>query len=200
MHDAVLDLSALRKAAVLAHWVPGVNLVVSQLGGPAIAVTADPTLTIAGAELRLRPCELRDQVLGLMAPAASAADRLFDLGGPAIHIGVVTAPGTQMDEEGIVLTSIDDKHTGIAHAFVVDRARADSVVPTPPKSVSCGWEADAVPLVEHLDEELGVVMVTCLYHTDDVGQATAAYGAVFDAMITGSAEEFAALAAAPNLP
>ncbi|MEM8926479.1 MAG: hypothetical protein AAGD35_23480 [Actinomycetota bacterium] len=192
--EAALDLVALRKVAVLAHWVPGVNLVLSQDDGPTIAVTADERLEFDTTCLVMHPCEFRRQVLQLMSADEVGLGPSFGLGHGAIHIGVVASPGAVMHDNGLIVARFSENHSIVAHATVVDRASlASRPVTSPPRS--CAWPLDDIPVAEDVDPDLGVVLITCGYADDDPTRASLAYGAVFDAMVTSTAEEMSTLVA-----
>ncbi|MEM8923442.1 MAG: hypothetical protein AAF962_24995 [Actinomycetota bacterium] len=190
--EAAMDLLALRKAAALAHWVHGVHLVLSGASTPTVAVTCDETMSFEETCLVLHPCEFRRQVLQLMASDAAGLGPSFGLGESSIHIGVLSSPGTDMDDRGLVVTDIDGTHAAVVHVIAGEQGpRLEGTTSEIPES--CYWPLNNVPVLESVDPDLGVVLLSCAFQHADNDRARAAYTAILDAMVTATAEEITVL-------
>ncbi|MEM7275837.1 MAG: hypothetical protein AAF547_22365 [Actinomycetota bacterium] len=172
-HRDVRDLLALRKAAVLAHWIPGLSLVVDCAATGTVRVSADQWS--ADPWPTVHPCEFRRTIVQLRASAEVGLAPPLDEAGDGLRIDMIGAPGTEIDESGLVVARFDPEHSVIAFATSgpVDGAR---------------WAVETSP-----DDDLGIVLVHRAFPTEDDEAAGQAQELVFRAMVESAAEEIAAL-------
>lgn len=191
---AAVDLLAVRKAAVLARWVPGISLAIGRDGGPTVLVTDDDRLSVSRAMERIDPDRFRRQLAEAISGHDTTVGRLLGLGRHEVHIGVITAPGTVLDDNGLVVAALDDDQSVLGFVTVFGLGpglAADRPVDDGPGR--CDWIGDEVPIVEDPDDALGMTMVSCRYRTDDARQSVLAYEAMLDAMVASGVEEVTGL-------
>lgn len=182
------DLLAIRKAAVMAHWVKGLSLMLLRSSRPTLLVTVDEQLTTTGRHLRMHPCDFRREVGLLMGSESAILGSTSDLGRGNMQLEIITCEKARFEDAGLVGTGFDDHHSMVG--FVTTTSAVEDLRHQNHKT--CEWDlSKPPPLLLNVDDELELTMVTCSYFTEDVQRAELAYSAVFDAMITASAEEFA---------
>jgi hypothetical protein len=159
---ADLVLVALRKAALLSHWIPGLGLRIEQPGRPGLRVAAWPA-EATSTDIEFHPCEFRGLVLQRMQ-----AD-LVGLAGPiagdgaALRLEHVTAEGTAVLYQGLVRHELDADTAVLAFATLLD---VDALT-------KLGLAATARPSVRRnavrvdfsRDEDLDVTMVHSTFTT-----------------------------------
>ncbi len=116
---ADLVLVALRKAALLSHWIPGLGLRIEQPGRPGLRVAAWPDDT-ASTDIEFHPCEFRGLVLQRMQADLVALARLIATDGAALRIGHITAAGTAIGHQGLVRHELDEANAVLAFATLLD--------------------------------------------------------------------------------
>lgn len=196
MSSVPAGLLAVRKAAVLTHWVPNINLLVCQTDWPGILVSTAPWEIGDGFWLSVDPCSFRQEVCALPdVPGATVGPNL-GAEGTALQIEVVTSGSTRFDAAGLFTLPFDDHHSAVgfpALASVAIDAAESSDVNEPP---TCVWDVNGQPqLQQSVDLELGVKLISCYYPTEDETRARLAREAVLDAMFAAGADEVASLAA-----
>lgn len=182
------EFVALRKAAILAHWLPGLSLLIRQQREPVLAVTTESQVAADHGCGELHPCEFRRQVIQMMTSDRAGLPPDFGDGGLSLQIEVVTGAATTFDNSGLVITMFDRWHSvvGFPTLSVADPSRS------PLEPGSCQWPLVDAPVAEEVDLGLGAAFVCCTYPTSDPRRADLAYAAVFEEMIGRSAAEVVA--------
>jgi hypothetical protein len=116
---ADLVLVALRKAALLSHWIPGLGLRIEQPGRPGLRVAAWPADT-ASTDIEFHPCEFRGLVLQRMQADLVGLAGLIATDGAALRMEQLTAAGTAIAHQGLVRHELDEATAVLAFATLLD--------------------------------------------------------------------------------
>ena len=185
---ADLVLVALRKAALLSHWIPGLGLRIEQPGRPGLRVAGwspDTTST----DIEFHPCEFRGLVLQRMQADLVALAGLIATDGAALRIGHITAAGTTIDHQGLVRHELDEANAVLAFATLLDveaLARVGLAAGAHPAGSSNGVRVDF-----SRDEDLRVTMVHSTFATRCSVFEDRVLEVVLDLAMTYAAEEVA---------
>ncbi|MEM9036024.1 MAG: hypothetical protein AAGA99_08105 [Actinomycetota bacterium] len=112
------NLVALRKAAVLAHWIPELDLQIHQVGSAGVRVAASrPPAGFRGASVD--PCEFRRLVIRVMAGEVGVAARELGLVlGHQLRIELHAGPGLLIGAHGLVRAELDGEWGVLATAVL----------------------------------------------------------------------------------
>jgi len=159
---ADLVLVALRKAALLSHWIPGLGLRIEQPGRPGLRVAGWPADT-PSTDIEFHPCEFRGLVLQRMQADLVGLAGLIATDGAALRIGHITAAGTAIGHQGLVRHELDEANAVLAFATLLDvstLARVGLAAGAHPAGSSNGVRVDF-----SRDEDLRVTMVHSTFAT-----------------------------------
>ena len=185
---ADLVLVALRKAALLSHWIPGLGLRIEQPGRPGLRVagwSADTTST----DIEFHPCEFRGLVLQRMQADLVGLAGLIATDGAALRIGHITAAGTTIGHQGLVRHELDEANAVLAFATLLDvgaLTRVGLAAGAHPAGSSNGVRVDF-----SRDEDLRVTMVHSTFATGCSVFEDRVLEVVLDLAMTYAAEEVA---------
>lgn len=147
-----LNTAALRTAAVEVHWLPDMQLRLSQPGKAAFSVG------IGGA---VDPCTFRQLITNwVQASADPTLMEPFDLSQP-LRVDRSVDRGDVDTETGLVVTTFDIHHTVVAFSSVVSEPSTSETA----QPESC--EIDGIIVTTALDAELGVSLTHASHHTAD---------------------------------
>ncbi|MEM7323354.1 MAG: hypothetical protein AAF531_09735 [Actinomycetota bacterium] len=186
---------AIRKAAALVHWVPGISLLVYQTDWPPLLVACAPQSPADGEVwMQLTPCQFRNEL-------AQLPDGSSDLVGPSLcdedadlRIDLVTDGSTMIDGAG--LFSMPNGHDQRSIGFVT-LAAVPFCDPRPPTRSCLGRalrSTEGLGLTTVVDEALGVRLVSCSFPESDAVRGDRANAIMFDALLQASVEEITLLA------
>jgi hypothetical protein len=180
---------ALAKAAVLAHWIPGVGLHVRQPGQLPLRVAAFDGQVDDGA-VDLHPCAFRAEVLRCRRPHDAG---LVDGAGPdaSVAIDCFTDGVTRFGPGGLAQRPLDGgvsvvAFTTLTTADPVEVARRHDAAVVGPLPIEFG-HLQRIDVDE--DPDLGVTLVHCCLPSDDEVAEQAAFELMLDLMITCAANE-----------
>jgi hypothetical protein len=185
---ADLVLVALRKAALLSHWIPGLGLRIEQPGRPGLRVAAWPDDT-ASTDIEFHPCEFRGLVLQRMQADLVGLAGLMATDGAALRIGHITAAGTAIGHQGLVRHELDEANAVLAFATLLDISaltRVGLAAGAHPAGSSNGVRVDF-----SRDEDLRVTMVHSTFATGCSVFENRVLEVVLDLATTYAAEEVA---------
>ncbi|MEM7341076.1 MAG: hypothetical protein AAF467_20635 [Actinomycetota bacterium] len=180
-------MAALRKSAILAHWVPGVSLLIQQAHEPLIAVSCDSRLADTYGCSLVHPCEYRRQVVDLVSSSAAGLPPAFNPG-DLMHIEIMADVGTTVDADGVVSAQFDEHHTMVGFAVLAEAPGPDQ------HAGGCQWSLNEAPVLESHDPDLKASLLTCSFPTGDPARTARARQAILDRLVVSEAEEIAALA------
>jgi hypothetical protein len=191
-------LVALRKAAVMTHWIPDLGVVVHQAGRPSIRV-AGWSGANRSRHVELHPCEFRRAVV-----AHLTEDRcgLRDLLSPERNTRLewFTGPQTQLGPIGVVRHLGLEGHEVLAVPTVLDGASVTAVglasgaLPEAPGRPGCNADARSVDWIRldyAGDEELSATMVYATVPDCDADARDRAFDVISTAHGALAAEEAA---------
>lgn len=182
---ARLNEVVLRKAAVEVHWLPDMQVRISQRGKVDLCVGTDGVVD---------GCLFRQLVVNwLQAGAAPELLEPLDLHRPLIVERRLQRGGVDVDT-GIVVTTFDVHHTVVAFSTITGGPGASA----PARSESC--VVDDVVITEAHDVDLGASLVHASHHTADWIEADRVFGVMRSRHAAMAMEDVAAhlLAAAPQ--
>ncbi len=189
-------LLAVRKAAILAHWVPGISLLVSQSDWPGLQVTTTPWAMDDGWWTPIDPCRFRREVCGLPERPSPVVGHSLGADDAALQIEIVTSGTTSYDDAGLFTLPFDEHHSAVGFPMLADISVGPTLTEGSPESPTCRWDIDERPqLLQNVDAELGVKLISCCYPTDDELRAHLAREAALDALLSTGADEVAMVAA-----
>jgi hypothetical protein len=188
-------LLRLRKAALLAHWLPGLGFVVSQRGRRLIRVATHgaPHPSQRCAALELHPCEFRQFVLRLGAAADEGLGRsqLLDLD-TEFDLAHFTDATTELGPNGLVRAEVDGEMGVIGFACAIDIARAEATGLADGGRHQVGDEASLDVHFDH-DRELGVTLVHRAFQLASERQEQRVFEVLLDLTAVYGAEEVASV-------
>ncbi|MEM9563036.1 MAG: hypothetical protein AAGA93_10480 [Actinomycetota bacterium] len=186
----------IRKLAVLAHWVPGVSLLIYQADWPPLQVTRSPWSAPDGEVwIPLNPCQFRAELLGMETGQCELIGPSLGDEYAELRINVVTSEPTTLDDTGLFTLPYDASHSAVMFATLASVTVAAPDTSTG-KADTCLWDIDRPPpLHSSVDEDLGVQLISCSYHTNDTVRQELARTATFEAMLAASVDEVTLLTA-----
>ncbi|MEL6981143.1 MAG: hypothetical protein AAFO29_01835 [Actinomycetota bacterium] len=195
MSSLPAGLLAVRKAAVLAHWVPGISLLVSQPDWPGVMVSTTPWDMGDGWWMPVDPCTFRREVgclpgrpSGIVGPRLGAEDT-------DLRIEVVTSGSTRFDDAGLFSLPFDEHHSAVGFSVLASIGLRRAAVSGQPETPTCLWDVDGPPqLLQNVDADLGVKLISCCYPSTDELRASLAREAMLEAMLSAGADEVATVA------
>lgn len=123
--DEAGALCALRKAAVLVHWIPGLGVMVRQQDRPDLRVATFPGDEFFSG-LAWDPCSFRRLVHAHMTSAAVGMPGVLDLE-RGLTLDLFTGEGTHVDDQGLVLHHLDAETSVIAFASLTTVTQCETV-------------------------------------------------------------------------
>ncbi|MEM7091703.1 MAG: hypothetical protein AAF567_01775 [Actinomycetota bacterium] len=179
----------IRKYATLAHWVPGISLVVYQNDWPPIQVACMPSPSPDGEVWTfVHPCHFRAEVLDTGNRSRLVGPSLGHPGSSA-KVTVIAEEATEIDDAGLFTVRYDEIHSVVGFITLAAIEVGQAVPESECGGASCAWDLDAPPMISSIDAALGTQMVSCSYRTEDAVRATLARNLVFEAMLAASVEE-----------
>jgi len=158
--DPDLALITLRKAAVMAHWIPGLGVRLQQ-GDHVMRVAAwqrDPSTP----GQQISPCEFRRIIVGLCAADDVGLDAIFETGVPLV-LDWFTQNRTELSPLGLVRHRLACGYEVIAFPTLLAADAIDDHVHRSPTTTT-EFEVH----VEHTrDDEVGVSLVHLTYPPDE---------------------------------
>ncbi|MEM7322957.1 MAG: hypothetical protein AAF531_07720 [Actinomycetota bacterium] len=191
-------LLAVRKAAILAHWVPGISLLVSQSGWPGLQVTTTPWDMGDDAWLTVHPCQFRHEVCALPETPSTVVGPTLGTDDSELQIEVVTSGLTRFDDAGLFTVPFDTHHSAVGFSMLSEvPIDLELEAGGTDHRATCQFPIDQQPdLTQNVDIGLGMKLVTCCYPTEDLQRAEAAREAVLELLFTAGADEVAMVAGA----
>ena len=186
---ADLVLVTLRKAALLAHWIPGLGLHVEQPGRPGLRVATWPADTTS-TDIEFHPCEFRGLVLQRMQADVVGLAGLIVSDGAAPRIEHLTTSGTSLAPHGLVRHELDETTAVLAFATLLD-AEALTTVGLAAAARSAGG-SKAVRIEFSRDADLEVTMAHGTFTTGCGVHEQHVLDMVLGLAMTCGAEEVAA--------
>ena len=188
INAADLVLVALRKAALLSHWIPGLGLRIDQPGRLGLRVAAWPADTTS-TDIEFHPCEFRGLVLQRMQADLVGLAGLIATDGAELRIEHLTAAGTAIEYQGLVRHDLDEATAVLAFATLLDvdvLSRVGLEAGAHPAGGTKGARVDF-----SRDEDLRVTMVHSTFATGCSVFEGRVLEAVLDLATTSAAEEVA---------
>lgn len=163
--------SALRRAAVAAHWVPDVGVLLRQPGRPTVRVATWPP-PVDSPAVDLSPCELRRTLL--------RGDGFLD-DGVALEIQIITGPAAELGPFGLLRVRLEDGHRVLAvpldgdaaptRTELLDRGRLADAPPDGGEVVGIGFDHDV---------DLDATLAHVCFDPDDTDVEAQAFEALLD--------------------
>ncbi len=183
-------LAALRKAALLAHWVPGIGALVAQHEAPPLGVAVADVQQHCSAVL-LHPCEFRKVVIEQWSGRGGSA-ALLDVYRRAISVRLFASADTRLGPQGIVRHQLAVGNAVYAFATVLraaERAKCRDQSGASAASAVC----DGVEICFDDDLELDAALVHGMFDDEDRQRAGRVLDVISHLCAVYAAEEVAAL-------
>lgn len=170
-------LLALRKVAVLAHWVPDVGVLVTQSDRPPLRVgTADPPGGFDG--VAFHPCEFRNLIAGRISGSEHGlAPLIDDSASNAMQIELYGGPRVALLDNGLVRFQFDEEHAVLAFATISSATDG---------KLRCTSEHR---VESSTDVDLDITLLHCAFPTDGPTQEGQIHDHLFDLLVSAAAEE-----------